>query len=185
MSIDYSNHRRGVPSARKNLAVSKLALSRYSGSDEDWPEDRMLYGGAFFVFLRASLYALKNSDAKEDPSLLPFVEDAWEARIKPSDVFKAIHDERCFVAHGDDGWAIHPSLPITLLNRAADEGIDCFDIVFAQEWHFEPFKGMAVIEVMDNCWRQVSAWIDAIDAAHASSPDRVEDSEADSLNTDK
>lgn len=119
------------------------------------------------MFLRSAIYALKFSDGRDDPLLREIAAAYFQDTIKVSDVFKTIEDERNNLAHGNDSYAIHPSKPLGLLERAdKDYGIDWADVVFEETWPFPPFKGQPISVVINACWRQVSDWLDEVDIRH-------------------
>lgn len=143
-----------------------MAAQRFLESDKEDQDSLMLYGGAFFTFLRSAIYALKYSDGRDDPTLADISDRYFREKIQPSDVYKTIEAERNNIAHGNDSYAMNPFKPIGLLDRASSLNIDWYDIVFEDTWPFPPFKGHQISEVLNICWRQVSNWLDAIDAEH-------------------
>lgn len=160
--------RRGILAARNNYRIATVALQRYSVAEKRDLESLALYGGAFFVFARASLDALRFSDARDDKTLIPIQTEYFETRIKDTDVFRVIKIERDLIAHGNDSWAIHPFKPLGLVDRAIQENEgDWYGIVFENAWPFSPFKGEKIVDVMAKCLRQIGAWLDEIDTLHA------------------
>ena len=167
MEEEEPQYRRGLIASRKNLWIARLAAQRFLACDEKDHDSQMLYGGAFFTFLRSALYALKYSDGQHDTILRDLSDSFFQQKIKSSDVYKTIEAERNGIAHGNDSYAIHPSKPLGLLDRAyAEFQIEWDEIVFEEAWPFPPFKGQPISEVMNTCWRQVSNWLDEIDVAH-------------------
>lgn len=160
--------RRGILAARNNYRIAMVALQRYSASDKRDLESLTLYGGAFFVFARASLDALRFSDARDDPSLSAIQSEYFENRIKSTDVFRVIKMERDLIAHGNDSWAIHAFKPLGLVDRAIQENDgQWMGVVFDDSWPFSPFKGEPVLDVMEKCLREIGTWLDEIDTLHA------------------
>ncbi|KCZ59447.1 hypothetical protein [Hyphomonas chukchiensis] len=159
--------RRGILAARNNYRIAQVALNRYVSSEDRDLESLALYGGAFFVFARAAIEALRSSDSRDDPSLTPINREYFETHIKNSDVFRVVKTERNLIAHGDDSWAIHPFKPMGLILRAIEENKgDWYEAVFNDGWLFDPFKGQPIDEVMAECIRQIGQWLDEIDIAH-------------------
>ncbi|MBU2085533.1 MAG: hypothetical protein KKB75_13420 [Alphaproteobacteria bacterium] len=160
--------RRGILAARNNYRIAQVALKRYVSAQERDLESLALYGGAFFVFARAAIEALRSSDSRDDPSLSPINTEYFEAHIKNSSVFRVVKTERDLVAHGNDSWAIHPFKPMGLLERSIKENDgEWYEGVFNEGWLFDPFKGEPVNEVMAKCLRQIGHWLDDVDIIHA------------------
>lgn len=160
--------RRGILAARNNYRISIVALARYSSCERRDLESLTLYGGAFFAFARASLDALRSSDARDDPSLNSVQAEYFKQHIQHSDVFRVIRMERDLIAHGNDSWAIHPFRPLGLIERAIQENQgDWYGVVYQDTWPFAPFKGEPIIEVMQRCLHQIGFWLDEIDNRHA------------------
>jgi hypothetical protein len=159
--------RRGIPAARSSLGVARLAAGKYLAAAEASPPnklDMMLYYGAFFLFARAALYALEASDGKASSALNAVQAEYFAANIKSDPVFQLLHDERCRIGHGDDSWAFHPLTPMSAVERFLDAGFGLEEAVFSKVWPDGAFKGMSIEQVFDRVWRQVSNWLDAIDA---------------------
>ncbi len=160
-----SEHRRGTPSARTHLQVASLALQRYANAQERELYDKMLYYGAFFVFVRSALQALEKSDAKHDELLMGIQKRIFEKKIEPSEIYKTLIDERHVVAHGDDSWAANPFVPLSMLDRFLEAG-SAWDAAFDDVWPDDPFKGQPILDVLNAIRRQVSDWLDEVDSEH-------------------
>jgi hypothetical protein len=159
--------RRGIPAARTNLWVARIAAEKYLAEksvEKPDPYRLMLYYGAFFLFVRSALEALKKSDGKLSPSLSAIQEEYFAKNIKGDGIFRLLMEERNKVGHGDDAWAAHPFKPLSMLIRFEAAGHDWSDGVFADIWPEEPFKGQSIEDVLNQVWRRVSNWLDAIDA---------------------
>jgi hypothetical protein len=119
--------RRGIPAARSNLWVARLAAEKYlaeTNAPEPNKYDMMLYYGAFFLFARSALYALAASDGKASSPLNGVQADYFATNIKNHPVFKLLGEERCRIGHGDDSWAAHPLVPMSAVERFFDAGHD-------------------------------------------------------------
>ena len=159
-----TEYRRGLIASRKNLWIARIAAERFLRCASDDHDGLLLYGGSFFVFLRSALFALKESDGRDDARLKTISDTYFNTHIKPSDVYKAINAERQGIAHGNDSYALHPFKPQGLLDRAdVQYGIAWDEIVFEDTWPFPPLRGQAVSDVINIFWRQVSNWLDEID----------------------
>ena len=161
-------YRRGIPAARANLWVARIAAGRYvevKVQDQPNQYDLMLYYGAFFIFTRSALEALRSSDAKHSEGLSELQAEYFRDNIRGSAVFNVLCDERHRIGHGDDAWAQHPMKSLGMVNRFIAAGHDWSEAVFSDDcWPEEPFKGQTIEVVMDKIWRSVSSWLDAIDA---------------------
>lgn len=156
----------GIPAARAHLMVARIAAGKYLSAKERNPTDRydlMLYYGAFFLFARSALYAVENSDGRENPKLNDLQRQYFKASIKQHPVFFLLKNERDRISHGDDSWANHPFRPASMLARFIEAGLDWTDAVFEDFWPEEPFRGKSVEDVMDEIWKTVSDWLDEID----------------------
>lgn len=164
---EETKHRRGIPAARANLWVARMAAARYLKARDEDPSDpyeMMLYYGSFFMFARSSLDALRSSDARDNNGLNDLQEKYFLEHISGDPVFDLLKSERDRIGHGDDAWACHPLKSMGMLNRFIDAGHDWSDAVFDEFWPDEPFKGRSIETVMNDIWRKVSDWLDAIDA---------------------
>jgi len=159
--------RRGIPTARTSLWVARCAAEKYltvASTAQPNKHEMMLYYGAFFLFARSALYALEASDGRASSALNTVQAEYFVTNIKGHPVFELLHDERCRIGHGDDSWALHPFIPMSTVERFLDAGHDLNTAIFAKVWPDGPFKGMPIEKVLDEVWRQVSNWLDAIDA---------------------
>lgn len=168
LSDEVPELRRGILAARNNYRIAQISLERYFNTNPKDLESLALYGGAFFVFARAAMDALRFSDAAIDPSLKPIVKKYFEEKIRHSKVFQVVKTERDLIAHGNDSWAIHPFKPLGLLQRSLKENNEeWYQAVFDEGWMFPPFKGEPIGSVMNMCLRQIGSWLDEIDAIHS------------------
>ena len=160
-----SKYRRGITSARTHLQVTSLALQRYANAQEKELYAKMLYYGAFFVFVRSALQALEKSDAKHDELLMEIQKRIFVEKIKPSEIYKSLIGERHLVGHGEDSWAANPFMPLSMIDRFLAAGSD-WDAAFDDVWPDDPFKGQPILDVLNTIWRQVSNWLDEVDSEH-------------------
>ncbi|WP_323761599.1 hypothetical protein [Maricaulis sp.] len=165
---DCTEKRRGIPAARAYCGSAKYALCRYrelATSDDQDQTALMLYYGAFFVFARGSIEALRNSDGATDVILNTNQLAYFRATIEPDPIYDLLKKERDRVAHGEDSWAAHPYKPIAMLERHSASGYPWGDVVFnAPRWPEAPFEGQPVIEVLVAVWNQIRIWLDDLDA---------------------
>lgn len=163
-----NEHRRGIPAARSNLWVARIAADRYLGEKaEDDPNRHylMLYYGAFFLFARSALYALGSSDGKLSPELNRTQNEYFQNHILNDPIFKMLTVERNRIGHGDDSWGLHPMMTLGMIDRFVEAGHDWSVAIFDDVWPDEPFRGENIGVVMNRVWSCVSNWLDRIDAA--------------------
>lgn len=167
MNEDECAHRRGIPAARSNLDVARLAASKYLTEAAGHAPDKhnlMLYYGAFFFFARSALYALEGSDSRLSPDLKPLQKAYFASTIANDPVFVMLKQERDRIGHGDDSWGRHPMLPLRMIERFISAGHEWDVAVFDNVWPDPPFNGASMEVVMNTVYRTVSKWLDAIDA---------------------